>query len=187
MAAELKTRHRVDCVVHALDLAKEDAVGFLEGATFDFDIGLVVAAAGYGTSGTFLDADVPDELQMIDVNCRAVTELTHIFARRLSALGRGGIVLMSSLVAFQGVPRAATYAATKGFIQVFAEGRPIDPAVPRSRRAGERASSRLGEGRSAPSACGPCASFASQQMIWRHPAEKWNRAGSNQTGIAAVV
>jgi short-subunit dehydrogenase len=29
---------------------------------------------------------------------------------------------MSSLVAFQGVPRAATYAATKAFIQTFAEG-----------------------------------------------------------------
>lgn len=122
LAAELKAKHGVECVVHALDLGNGDAVGFLEGATSDIDIGLVVAAAGYGTSGAFLDADVPDELRMIEVNCRSVTELTHVFARRLSARGRGGIVLMSSLVAFQGVPRAATYAATKAFIQVFAEG-----------------------------------------------------------------
>ncbi len=122
LTAELKARHGVDCVVHALDLGNGDSVGFLEAATADVDIGLVVAAAGYGTSGAFLDADVPDELRMIEVNCRAVTELTHVFARRFAARGRGGIVLMSSLVAFQGVPRAATYAATKGFIQVFAEG-----------------------------------------------------------------
>jgi len=36
--------------------------------------------------------------------------------------GQGGIVLMSSLLAFQGVPRAATYAASKAFVQTFAEG-----------------------------------------------------------------
>jgi short-subunit dehydrogenase len=38
------------------------------------------------------------------------------------ARGRGGLVLMSSLLAFQGVPRAANYAATKAYIQSLAEG-----------------------------------------------------------------
>jgi short-subunit dehydrogenase len=41
---------------------------------------------------------------------------------RVTARGRGGIVLLSSLVAFQGVPRAAHYAATKAWVQSLAEG-----------------------------------------------------------------
>ena len=69
-----------------------------------------------------MDAPVDSELDMVDVNCRVVVELSHHFARRFAARRRGGMVLMSSLLAFQGVPRAATYAATKAFIQTFAEG-----------------------------------------------------------------
>jgi uncharacterized protein len=59
---------------------------------------------------------------MLDVNCRAVLRLAHGFGRRFAAQGRGGLVLMSSLVAFQGVPRAAHYAATKAYVQTLAEG-----------------------------------------------------------------
>jgi short-subunit dehydrogenase len=59
---------------------------------------------------------------MIDVNCRALTQSAHAFARRFAARKRGAMVLMSSLVAFQGVPRAACYAATKAYVQSLAEG-----------------------------------------------------------------
>ena len=91
-------------------------------ATDGLDVGLVAAVAGFGTSGRFVDNPLDRELDMVDVNCRAVVELSHHFARRFVAQRRGGLILMSSLVAFQGVPRAATYAATKAFIQTFAEG-----------------------------------------------------------------
>ena len=65
---------------------------------------------------------VEPELDMIDVNCRAVAALTHAFGQRFAARGKGGIVLMSSLVAFQGVAHAANYAATKAYVQSLAEG-----------------------------------------------------------------
>jgi short-subunit dehydrogenase len=45
--------------------------------------------------------------------CEALLVLTHHFARQFAAQRRGGIILMSSIVAFQGVPFAAHYAATK--------------------------------------------------------------------------
>lgn len=122
LAAELKARHRIETIIHALDLADEGAASQLDGETVNLNIGLVVAAAGYGTSGAFLEVNVRDELRMIDVNCTSVVDLAHVFAPRLARRAGGGIVLMSSLVAFQGVPRAATYAATKAFIQVLAEG-----------------------------------------------------------------
>ncbi len=91
-------------------------------ATEEADVGLFVAAAGFGTSGAFAESDLNVELNMIDVNCRALAAMTHEFARRFVQRGKGGIVLMSSLVAFQGTPRAANYAATKAYVQSLAEG-----------------------------------------------------------------
>ena len=70
----------------------------------------------------FIDSDLEVELNMIDLNCRSLAQMTHTFGGRFAKRGRGGIVLMSSLVAFQGVPRAANYAATKAYVQSLAEG-----------------------------------------------------------------
>lgn len=104
------------------DLSTAAGVEKVESQTAGLDVGLLVAAAGFGTSGEFLDGAREAELEMIDVNCRAVAALTHTFGQRLVARGRGGVVLLSSLVAFQGVARAANYAATKAWVQSFAEG-----------------------------------------------------------------
>lgn len=121
-AQELCQRHGTQTRVLDADLGTPATVERLETQTRDLDVGLLVAAAGFGTSGEFLESDLEQELAMVDVNCRAVVALTHRFARRMVARGRGGIVLLSSLVAFQGVPGAANYAATKAFVQSFAEG-----------------------------------------------------------------
>ena len=81
-----------------------------------------MASAGFGTSGPFLTADRVDELAMLDANCRALLALCLHFGPRLAERGRGGMVLMSSLVGFQGTPGAAHYAATNAYVQVLAEG-----------------------------------------------------------------
>ncbi len=122
LASELASEHRLACEVVALDLSDVAAPEALLEATRARDIGLLVAAAGFGTSGPFLDAPIAPELAMIEVNCRAVAALAHGFGRRFAERGRGGLVLMSSLLAFQGVPRAANYAATKAYVQTLAEG-----------------------------------------------------------------
>jgi short-subunit dehydrogenase len=58
---------------------------------------------------------------MIDVNCRAVVEHCHFFAKSMVQRKGGGLILFSSLVSFQGTVYSATYSATKAFIQNFAE------------------------------------------------------------------
>ena len=121
LASELESRHRVEIRVLALDLADRAAAAIIANEACDLEIGLLAAIAGFGTSGDFVECLLGGELEMIDVNCRAVVELSYHFARKFAAQRRGGLVLMSSLLAFQGVPRAATYAATKSFIQTFAE------------------------------------------------------------------
>lgn len=122
LARELRERCGVETRVCALDLGAAGACERLGESTADIDVGLLVAAAGYGTSGRFIENAIEEELAMLDVNCRAVVELTHLFGKRFAARGRGGVVLLSSLVAFQGVPMAANYAATKAYIQALAEG-----------------------------------------------------------------
>ncbi|MEM9190491.1 MAG: SDR family oxidoreductase [Myxococcota bacterium] len=104
------------------DLSTTAGVQAVEDACRDLPIGLFIASAGFGTSGPFLSNDRTTELAMLDVNCRALVSLSHHFGRRFAAEGRGGMILLSSLLAFQGVPRAAHYAATKAFVQTLAEG-----------------------------------------------------------------
>ncbi|HSP18889.1 MAG TPA: SDR family NAD(P)-dependent oxidoreductase [Myxococcaceae bacterium] len=128
LAAELSRSHGVSTRILPMDLSQPGAAEALSSGTSDLDVGLVVAAAGFGTSGPFLAADMARELDMVQLNCAVVTELAHRFGRRIAGRGRGGLVLMSSLLAFQGVPRAATYAATKAYVQTLAEALHVELA-----------------------------------------------------------
>jgi short-subunit dehydrogenase len=128
LADALSARHGVQTRVVPLDLGDPGAPRVLLDATAALDVGLYVAAAGYGLGGAALALDPAAQSAMVDVNCRAIVETTLGFAARFAAAGRGGIVLLSSLVAFQGVPRASVYAATKAFVQSFAEGLRIELA-----------------------------------------------------------
>lgn len=111
-----------NCRVVVADFSDSDSARLLFDATSDLTIDLLVAAAGYGTSGEFVMAPLPQELAMIDVNCRAVAELIHLFGQSMIRRRKGGIIVFSSIVAFQGVPQSANYAATKAYIQTLAEG-----------------------------------------------------------------
>jgi short-subunit dehydrogenase len=122
LGKDLSTKYGIEYQALSLDFSLPTATESLVAQTAGLDIGLVVAAAGFGTSGRFIDVSVTEELSMLDVNCRAVISLTHHFGNIFRNQKRGGIILLSSLVAFQGAPRAANYAATKAFIQTFAEG-----------------------------------------------------------------
>ncbi|WP_322890793.1 MULTISPECIES: SDR family oxidoreductase [unclassified Yoonia] len=122
IAADLSSRFSVDVQVIAADLSDPAAIPALLAQTEYSPIGLVIAAAGFGSVGPFLNLDPATEANMVDLNCRSVVALCHGFGQRLAQQGRGGIVLFSSLVGFSGAPYSATYAATKGFVQSFAEG-----------------------------------------------------------------
>lgn len=128
LAAELTARHSIEARVVALDLAAPTAPDELEKACQTLDVGLFVASAGFGTSGSFLAAEVEDELAMLAVNCRALLASSLFFARRLAQRGRGGLILLSSIVGFQGLPNAAHYAATKAYVQTLAEGLQVELA-----------------------------------------------------------
>lgn len=122
LAQALTTDTGVETRVVACDLSTDAGLHELMRETDRLDIGLLVAAAGFGSAGPFIDQSLSNELAMIDLNCRAVAQLSHHFGRRFANRARGGIVLFGSILGFAGVPLSANYAATKAYVQSLAEG-----------------------------------------------------------------
>ncbi len=118
----LEEQYNIITEVVTADVSSTPEVHRLAEEIRDIPIGLFVASAGFGTSGPFMDADIEDEIKMAKVNCLALMMLTHYFARKFAEQQRGGIILMSSIVGFQGTPNAAHYAATKAYVQSLGEG-----------------------------------------------------------------
>jgi short-subunit dehydrogenase len=123
---DLTRRYGIQVRVAAADLAEPEGVAQLLQETAGIEVGLLVVSAGFGTSGAFLESCLDAELDMLRVNCQALLSLTHHFSRQFAHRQRGGIILMSSMVAFQGVPFAAHYVATKAYVQSLAEGLSVE-------------------------------------------------------------
>jgi short-subunit dehydrogenase len=84
-------------------------------------VDVVVNNAGYGQAGAFNGSDVAVQLGMIDLNNRALVELTHIYWPTMLANKRGGLLNVASTAAFQPGPLMATYYASKAFVLSFSE------------------------------------------------------------------
>lgn len=126
ISRDLTKTYRVQTQVVSADLSSGSEVERVLSEVDGVDIGLLVASAGFGTSGRFTESNIETELNMVDVNVRSVLAMTKHFSQQLSTRGRGGIILLSSFFAFQGVPYSANYAATKAYIQTLAEGLRIE-------------------------------------------------------------
>ncbi|MEM8837618.1 MAG: SDR family NAD(P)-dependent oxidoreductase [Pseudomonadota bacterium] len=114
--------HGVEVIPISADLGSMAGIDHVLEQVSSLEIGLYVASAGFGTAGEFADNPAGEELNMIDVNCRALAALAHTLARGMRERQRGGMIFMSSIVAFQGVANSANYAATKAYVQSLAEG-----------------------------------------------------------------
>ncbi len=58
MAGDLGPRHGIEARVVTADMALEAGIGTVEAAARDLDVGMLVAAAGFGTSGPFLESSL---------------------------------------------------------------------------------------------------------------------------------
>ena len=122
LAAELAERHGAGVQIIAADLSTDSAVSEIEQRIAQGDIELLVNNAGFGTSGEFARLPLDRELEELDVNIRALVRLTRAALPPMVGRGRGGIINIASMGAFQPVPYMATYAATKAFVLHFSEG-----------------------------------------------------------------
>lgn len=107
----------------ALDLREPDAGAQLleETKKRELEIDMLINNAGFGSMGDFGKLDLERELEMIQLNIRAVVDLTHRFLGPMRERKRGTIINVASTAAFQAVPYMSTYAATKAFVLSFSE------------------------------------------------------------------
>lgn len=122
LAAALRADHGVDVRVAPCDLARPDLAEEVARVTDGLEIGLVVYNAAHSVIGAFVERPLEEHLRVVDVNCRGPLVLAHALGGAMARRGRGGIVLMTSLAASQGNPLLASYAASKAFDLVLAEG-----------------------------------------------------------------
>lgn len=109
-------------VAIACDLAAEGAVAKLaeDIAALGLEIEILVNNAGFGLAGAALTLDRGQQLEMIDLNVRALTDLTLRFADSI-VRHRGGILNVASIAAFLPGPGMAVYYASKAFVLSFTE------------------------------------------------------------------
>lgn len=122
LASWLSKSYSIKTKIIMLDLSVPDAAEQIVQQTMNLDIGLLIYNAAFSAVGPFLDRSMDDHLREIRTNIHAPFKLVYLLGQRMLERGRGGIVLMSSLSAFQGSAYISNYAATKAFNIVLAEG-----------------------------------------------------------------
>jgi short-subunit dehydrogenase len=122
LALDIRRNHGVDVRTAALDLGSNDLASRLDDATADLDIGLCVYNAAASNLGHFVDVSLANKMSEIDVNVSGPMRLLDAIVPALVARGRGGVILMTSIAGTSGSAVVATYAATKSFMRVLAEG-----------------------------------------------------------------
>lgn len=84
-------------------------------------VDVLVNNAGFGHAGGIAAEPLEPQLGMIDLNDRALVELTHIYWKGMLAKKRGGVLNVASTAAFQPGPLMAVYYASKAFVLSFSE------------------------------------------------------------------
>lgn len=122
-AQRLAGKYGVATATVAADLAVHGAGRKLaeEIAGRGLQVDALVNNAGYGIAGGFADSKEDEQLGMVDLNIRALLELTHIYWPGMLAKKRGGVLNVASTAAFQPGPLMATYYASKAFVLSFSE------------------------------------------------------------------
>lgn len=123
LAADLAGEFRVKAAAIAFDLGRPEAgrelVRTLDQRALAIDV--LVNNAGFGATGPFAEGSTDIQVGIVDVNVRAVVELTHELWPRIVGNKRGGVLNVASTAAFQPGPFMAVYCASKTFVLSFTE------------------------------------------------------------------
>jgi uncharacterized protein len=106
----------------SVDLLDQTAVSQIADATTDLEVGLLIYNAGASTCNEpFLEVDLADFQNVIDLNVTRMMDLVQLFGRPMVARRRGGIMIVGSLSGYMGADRHSVYAGAKAFSRMFAE------------------------------------------------------------------
>jgi len=119
LKTKLEAEHGIQAEVISLDLAQPDAPQKLFDATEGQgkQVDILLNNAGYGKQDLFTDIALDTQLNMVDLNVRTLTALSHLFAAKMKERSDGNILLVGSVVGYFAVPNMATYAASKAYVK----------------------------------------------------------------------
>lgn len=106
----------VDVRIIALDVGRAEDCYELYERTKDENVDMLINNAGFGLAGEFTETDLDTELNMIDVNIRAVHILTKLFVRDFVCRDSGYILNVASSAGFMPGPLMSTYYASKNYV-----------------------------------------------------------------------
>jgi uncharacterized protein len=123
VADKIRRNHNVEVAVEALDLSVAGSATVLRDRLDQrgIDPEIVVNNAGFGISGKFVDHDAERLRELLQLNIVSLTELSHVYGRRMAARGRGRILLVASMAAYQPDPLLAAYGASKAYVLSLGE------------------------------------------------------------------
>jgi hypothetical protein len=124
LADTLTSTHGVEAHVLPADLSvpgvATDIVAELQERGLTVDV--LVNNAGFGARGRFANLDAQRQVDMIQVNVTALTQLTRHLLPGMLDRSRGGVLNVASTAAFQPGPHMSVYYATKAYVLSFSEG-----------------------------------------------------------------
>jgi len=118
LAEALRRQYRIDILVEQVDLSDVAAVIQLHQRLRErgIAIDILINNAGHGLQGTFVDGTLDAALAMLQLDVVSLTAVTHVFAQDMRTRGSGKILLVASLLAYQGIEKFAVYAAAKAYV-----------------------------------------------------------------------
>ncbi len=124
LAQKLTAAHKIHTEIFVADLSQPGAPEkiFQFTKAQGIEIELLINNAGFGAYGEFPTVETLKLTEMVQVNCAAVVHLTRLYLPEMVAREHGDVLMVASTASFQSVPYISTYAATKAFDLLFAEG-----------------------------------------------------------------
>jgi uncharacterized protein len=123
LAEELRRENKIEAIVLNADLSLPETPRrvFSELSARKISIDVLVNNAGFGLHGAFTELPLQRQLEILQVNITALTELTGLFLPGMIERMRGGILNVGSVAGFLPGPSMAVYYATKAFVLSFSE------------------------------------------------------------------
>ncbi len=115
---ELKRELDTEVIIKCADLSKNDNIDALYNAIKDYKIEVFINNAGFGLAGDILETDINKEIQMIDVNIKALYILDKLILKKMKEDNIKGYVLNVGSVAgiLRCGPYMSQYYATKSYV-----------------------------------------------------------------------
>lgn len=123
LAAELRQQYGVRVEVLPLDLGQRNAPTLLceQLKAKQIDVDILINNAGFGVYGNFLETPWERVEAMLELDILSLVQLTRLLAAPMVARGRGHILQVASIGAYQPCPTYAAYGAAKAFVLHFGE------------------------------------------------------------------